>query len=102
MRTANPALNSKTFTDVAGVSVLSRAMTIQGTINKTFLMLILVLIPAAWIWNLFNSGNPQVVMPWLFGGTIGGFIVALVTIFKKQWAVVTAPLYSVLEGLAIG
>jgi uncharacterized YccA/Bax inhibitor family protein len=103
MRTANPALNSKTFTDVARISDLSRSMTIQGTVNKTLLMLILVLIPAAWTWNLFfNSGNPQVVMPWLFVGILGGFIVALVTIFNKQWAVVTAPLYSVLEGFAIG
>jgi uncharacterized YccA/Bax inhibitor family protein len=103
MRTANPALNSKTFTDIARISDLSRSMTIQGTINKTLLMLILVLIPAAWTWNLFfNTGNPAAVTPWLFGGTVGGFIVALVTIFHKEWAVVTAPLYSVLEGLAIG
>ena len=103
MRTANPALNSKTFTDIARISDLSRSMTIQGTISKTLLMLILVLIPAAWTWNLFfNTGNPAAVTPWLFGGTVGGFIVALVTIFHKEWAVVTAPLYSVLEGLAIG
>jgi uncharacterized YccA/Bax inhibitor family protein len=103
MRTANPALNSKTFTDIARISDLSQSMTIQGTINKTLLMLILVLIPAAWTWNLFfNTGNPAAVTPWLFGGTVGGFIVALVTIFHKEWAVVTAPLYSVLEGLAIG
>jgi len=103
MRTANPALNSKTFTNVARISDLSRSMTIQGTVNKTLLMLILVLIPAAWTWNLFfNSGNPATVMPWLIGGTIGGFIVALITIFNKQWAIVTAPLYSVLEGFAIG
>lgn len=78
-------------------------MTIQGTVNKILLMLILVLIPAAWTWNLFfETGDPSVVSPWLFIGIIGGFIVALVTIFKKQWAMVTAPLYSVLEGLAIG
>jgi len=101
MRTANPALNSKTFTEVARISDLSLSMTIQGTVNKTLLMLILVVIPAAWMWNLLNTGNPAV-MPLLLGGTIGGFIVALVTIFNKQWAVVTAPLYSVLEGLAIG
>jgi uncharacterized YccA/Bax inhibitor family protein len=66
-------------------------------------MLVLVLIPAVWVWNtFFTSGNPQAIMPWLYGGVIGGFIVALVTIFKKQWSPVTAPLYSVLEGLAIG
>jgi uncharacterized YccA/Bax inhibitor family protein len=101
MRTANPALNSKTFTDVARISDLSQSMTIQGTVNKTLLMLILVVIPAAWTWSLINTGSPAV-GPLLLGGIIGGFIVALITIFNKQWAIVTAPLYSVLEGLAIG
>ena len=103
MRTANPALNSKTFTDIARLSDPSGTMTIQGTVNKTLLMLILVLIAASWVWNMFfNSGNSQAIMPWLFGGIFGGFIVALITIFKKQWSPITAPLYSVLEGLALG
>ena len=103
MRTANPALNSKIFTDIARLSDPSRTMTIQGTVNKTLLMLILVLVAASWVWNMFfNSGNSQATMPWLFGGIFGGFIVALITIFKKQWSPITAPLYSVLEGLALG
>jgi uncharacterized YccA/Bax inhibitor family protein len=103
MRTANPALSAKTFTDVPRLADPARAMTVQGTVNKTLLMLILVLIPAIWVWNdFFASGSPQAIMPWLYGGVIGGFIVALVTIFKKQWSPVTAPLYSVLEGFAIG
>jgi uncharacterized YccA/Bax inhibitor family protein len=103
MRTANPALNSKTFTDIQRLSDPSLTMTIRGTVNKTLLMLILVLVPALWVWNMFfNSGNPQAIIPWLFGGTVGGFIVALTTIFKKKWSPITAPLYSVLEGLALG
>jgi uncharacterized YccA/Bax inhibitor family protein len=103
MRTANPALNAKTFTDVPRIVDPAQVMTIQGTVNKTLLMLVLVLIPAVWVWNKFFAiGNPQAIMFWLYGGVIGGFIVALVTIFKKQWSPVTAPLYSVLEGLAIG
>jgi uncharacterized YccA/Bax inhibitor family protein len=103
MRTANPALSAKTFTDVPRTVDPARVMTIQGTVNKTLLMLVLVLIPALWVWNkFFVSGNPQVIMPWLYGGVIGGFIVAMVTIFKKQWSPVTAPLYSVFEGIAIG
>ena len=103
MRTANPALRAKTFTDVPRIVDPARVMTIQGTVNKTFLMLVLVLIPAVWVWNMFfTSGNPQAIMLWLYGGVIGGFIVALVTIFKKQWSPVTAPLYAILEGLAIG
>jgi uncharacterized YccA/Bax inhibitor family protein len=103
MRTANPALNSKTFTDVARLSDPSLTMTIQGTVNKTLWLLILVLVTASWVWNMFfSSGNPEAIIPWLFGGTVGGFIVALITIFKKQWSPITAPLYSVLEGLALG
>jgi uncharacterized YccA/Bax inhibitor family protein len=103
MRTANPALSAKTFTDVPRIADPAQVMTIQGTVNKTLLMLVLVLIPALWVWNkFFASGNPQTIMLWLYGGVIGGFIVAMVTIFKKQWSPVTAPLYSVLEGFAIG
>jgi uncharacterized YccA/Bax inhibitor family protein len=103
MRTANPALNAKTFTDIARFSDPSMTMTIQGTINKTLWLLIIVLVPASWVWNMFfSSGNPEAIIPWLFGGTIGGFIVALITIFKKQWSPITAPLYSFLEGLALG
>ena len=102
MRTANPALNSKTFTGLPRTTD-ARAMTIQGTVNKTALLLLLVLFTSSWTWNLyFSAGDPAVVMPWVFGGLIGGFIVALVTVFKKQWAVLTAPIYSLLEGLALG
>jgi uncharacterized YccA/Bax inhibitor family protein len=38
----------------------------------------------------------------MFGGLLGGFVVALVTIFKKTWSAFTAPLYALLEGLALG
>jgi len=102
MRTANPALNAKTFTGFTGVDD-SRTMTIQGTANKTALLLLLVLLSSSWTWNLyFSTRDPAVVMPWVLGGLIGGFIVALVTVFMKQWAILTAPLYSLLEGLALG
>jgi uncharacterized YccA/Bax inhibitor family protein len=33
---------------------------------------------------------------------VGGFIVALVTVFKKEWSPVTAPIYALLEGLVLG
>ena len=102
MRTANPALNAKTFTGLARATD-ANAMTIQGTVNKTALLLLLVLFTSSWTWNLyFSAGDPAVVMPWVFGGLIGGFIVALVTVFKKQWALLTAPMYALLEGLALG
>jgi uncharacterized YccA/Bax inhibitor family protein len=103
MPTGNPALNARTFATLPRVADPSRVMTIQGTVNKALLMLALLLIPAVWVWQqYFATGTPQTIMPWLYIGGIGGFVVALVTIFKRQWSPVTAPLYAVLEGLAIG
>jgi uncharacterized YccA/Bax inhibitor family protein len=82
-------------------------MTIQGTVNKTGLLLLLVLLSATWIWSRFfgalePSQSLPGIAPWMFGGAIGGFVVALVTIFKKSWAGVTGPIYALLEGLFLG
>jgi uncharacterized YccA/Bax inhibitor family protein len=102
MRTANPALNAKTFTGL-GVRDESRMMTIQGTVHKTGFLLLLVLIGAWWTWKMFFAAqNPAVVYPWIMGGAIGGLVVAMVTIFKKEWAGITAPAYAVLEGFMLG
>lgn len=103
MRTANPALNDKTFRNLPAAVDLDQAMTIQGTVNKTGMMLILLVISASWTWGMFYShANPAAMYPWVIGGSIGGFAVAMITVFKKNWAGITAPLYAILEGLVLG
>lgn len=104
MRTANPALSERAFEGVGRYVDAESAMTVQGAVNKTGLLLLCVVAGAGWTWHLFFQGaaDPAIVAPWMIGGLVGGFILALVTIFKQQWAPVTAPLYSLLEGLAIG
>ena len=72
-----------------GGAVLGDSMTISGTVNKAGILLICVVATAAWSWNLFTR-SPQTALPLLAVGGIGGFIVALVTIFKKAWSPVTA------------
>ena len=99
MRTSNPALNEKAF---KGQVAYGDAMTLQGTVNKTGVLLLCVVATAAWTWGLSKSPTPEAAMPWMIGGLIGGFVVALVTIFKKTWAPITAPIYALLEGLALG
>jgi uncharacterized YccA/Bax inhibitor family protein len=99
MRTSNPALNEKAF---KGQVAIGEAMTLQGTVNKTGLLLLCVVATAAWTWGLAHSNTPEAVYPWMIGGVLGGFIVALVTIFKKTWAPITAPIYALLEGFALG
>lgn len=99
MRTANPAMKDATFTkSLPGVGT----MTLQGAVNKTIILLALVVIGAGYTWNLFFNQGAQAVQPWMIGGLIGGLVFALVTIFKARWSPVTAPVYAVLEGLFIG
>lgn len=100
MRTANPVLSEKGF---EGFAELGERMTLQGTVNKTGILLLCAMASAAWTWHLFmQSHNAAAVLPWLWIGTIGGFVCALVTTFKKEWSPVTAPVYALLEGLALG
>ena len=78
-------------------------MTIEGTINRTGILLVCVLATAFFTWSqFFASRNPAVVMPYILIGAFGGFIMAMVTIFKKEWSGVTAPIYGLLEGLFLG
>ena len=103
MRTANPALNAKTFENLPAVAGVEEMMTLQGTVNKSALLLGIVAVAAAYTWNLFfSSADQAAVLPYVLGGALGGFVVALVTVFKKTWAPVTAPLYAALEGLFLG
>lgn len=101
MRTSNPALNTKVFQgQVVG---LGEMMTLEGTVNKTGLLLLCAVATAAWTWHLFmQSHSAASVGLLLWVGLIGGFIFSLITIFKKTWAPVTAPIYALLEGLALG
>lgn len=103
MKSSNPALAIEPFRGVTYVSP-GNSMTISGTINKTFFMLALVLLPAVWVWKqLYGiNANPGAVQAWMIGGMIAGFVLSLVTIFKKEWCPVTAPLYAVAQGLFLG
>ena len=92
LRSGNPVLTKETFNTV---SSSSGKMTIEGTVNKTALSLFL-LIGTGYL--TFNPISPAII----FTCGIGGFIVAIVTVFKKQWAPITVPIYAILEALLGG
>ena len=107
-RTANPALNKNTFSGFASVSD-GQVMTLSGTVNKIAILLLLVVAAALYTWRLAfeaiasdSLSASRAIIPWMIGGGLGGFIVALVTIFKRRIAPITAPIYAVLEGLFLG
>ncbi|HLD75797.1 MAG TPA: Bax inhibitor-1/YccA family protein [Candidatus Norongarragalinales archaeon] len=102
MPSSNPVLSENTFSHFQQQQATSGSfMTIDGAVNKTALLLLLIVASAAWSWSLYLSQN-AFYMPVLLGGTILGLVLALVTIFKKEWSPVTAPLYAVFEGAALG
>ena len=92
-RSGNPALTSEVFSK--SISSYGETMTLQGTVNKTAFSLFLLRAAGSFT---FSPDYSWLIWP----GFIGGFIVAMVTIFKKTWAPVTVPIYAVLEGLALG
>jgi len=101
MRTANPALSAKAFEGYR-ISDLEERMTIQGTVNKTAILLLLVFISASYTWGKFSVDNPAAIQPWIMAGLIVGLILALITVFKKTAAPITTPLYALAEGLVLG
>ena len=97
-RSGNPTLSDATFADFENVN--QKTMTLQGTVNKVGILLALVVLGAAYTWNVyFVTGSPGALMPI---GLFGGMIFALITIFKKNWAMYTAPIYAILEGFFLG
>lgn len=105
-RTSNPTLNDKTFSQFAIESTSESTMTLQGTINKVFILLLLVVAAAYYSWTnsfrIFEGTGGSLAVPIMIGGLIGGFVLAMITVFKMNWAPYTTPFYAVFEGLFLG
>ena len=97
LRSGNPALSQKTFTNLA-VTGASR-MTLEGTVNKTILSLLLLMISGAYTFRTWIPDHGSTLM---YVGMFGGFILAMATIFKPTWAPITVPIYAILKGLSVG
>ena len=98
MRSSNPIFTTATKPGMATASTDS--MTIGGAVNKSFIMLALMLASSFYIWNdFFSSGK---ITPLLWPCLIVGFILALITVFKQTWAPYTSPIYALCEGVVLG
>jgi uncharacterized YccA/Bax inhibitor family protein len=106
-KTSNPAFGSKAFQDVVGryggaIDAADR-MTLNGTVNRTGILLVCALATAWFTWNRFlETHDPAAVGGLLMLGMFGGLITAMVTIFKQTWAPITAPIYALMQGLFLG
>ena len=101
-KSGNPTLSENRFRDTVLADVLTHenAMTLKGTLNKFGFLFLMVLGTAFYSWKEFADGGN--VVPLIWTGALGGLVVAIVLVFKKEWAPYLAPLYALLEGLFIG
>lgn len=100
MRTSNPILNEDKFKNRGLESNDRLGMTVNGTVNKTIILLLLIVASASFSWNQFSNG--QVSDTLLFGSVIGAFVLVLITSFNPKTATWIAPIYAILEGYALG
>ncbi|MCB2194581.1 MAG: Bax inhibitor-1/YccA family protein [Bacteroidetes bacterium] len=106
-RSSNPVLSKSAFNTQTYASSYTEVMSLNGTINKSIALLLLVVVGAMYTWKMFFGAvsveaGSALVSKWIMIGGIGGFVFSLITIFKKSWAYITAPIYAVLEGLFLG
>jgi uncharacterized YccA/Bax inhibitor family protein len=111
LKSKNPFLSNKSFSqptttvyNAEGKPVeiidYNNTMTIQGAVNKSFILLALLVLSASYTWWMaYNGQNPLVLG---IAGAIIGFIAVLITVFKPKTAPYLAPAYAVFEGLFIG
>lgn len=107
MRSSNPVLRESTF---QGLFAEGDRMTMNGTLAKTGLLLSLAVVTGGWTWHRFDmlaasgdmAGALAAIAPFMWGGLIVGFLLALASTFLRQWSGITAPLYAIAEGFALG
>jgi uncharacterized YccA/Bax inhibitor family protein len=99
MTSKNPLLSPNVIANAP--MVYSSPMTVQGTVNRTAILLSLVVVAATLTWSRTTGGHGDAVLLTMAGGILG-MITCLVTVFKKEWAPVSAPVYSICQGMALG
>lgn len=103
MKSSNPALNDSSFSNAKDAGIYNDIMTLEGTVTKSIYLIGMVMAAGVMGWKLMlNPSLQQYGMQVLIGGAILAFIVAMVTIFKKEMSPTTAPAYAILEGLSLG
>ena len=101
-RSRNPFMNENTFARVPRVGFGEEPMSVHGTVNKSFLLLVVMLVTALWPWSMAAAGNFQAAGGLMEIGLIVGLVLALIISFKPATAPYLAVPYAALEGVVLG
>ncbi|MGF7141518.1 Bax inhibitor-1/YccA family protein [Roseimarinus sediminis] len=108
-KTSNPLFGRNTY-GRAQVAYGEERMTLNGTINKTALVILFVFASAFYVWQKFYEiydpalpgAATSKITPFLAIGGIGGFIVAIIASFSPKRSGFLTPVYAILEGMFLG
>lgn len=100
---SNPMFKTQNFSSNGeNIALESKPMTAQGAVNKTLILLGIVVVSAIYTWFLTSNGYYDKALLFIKAGAIAGFVLAIVTAFKPQYSNMTAPAYAICEGFALG
>ena len=99
-RSGNPALSKNSFKKIdsdiqKGPVIRNELMTIKGTVDKTAISLLLMIGSGYYVYT-------EQIVSLILPGCFLGLAVAILTIFKKQYAPITVPIYALFQGLFLG
>ena len=102
-KSGNPTLSEKRFKDTVLDQIVTHenAMTVKGTLQKFGFLFLMMMATAFYSWKEVMEGGSNAQL-FIYVGAFGGLALALVLMFKKEWAPYIAPAYALLEGLFVG
>jgi uncharacterized YccA/Bax inhibitor family protein len=102
MASGNPAMNISAYRRAGQAGTPAQAMTLQGSVVKTAILLVILSVSAGFTWSIAVGVQNPLAYGLMIGGAIGGAITAFITIFFPRSSPITAPIYAALEGLFLG
>ena len=103
-KSGNPVLTKDTFNEIPKLEkIADQPMTLQGTVNKTAILLLIMFIGALYTWNVYMSTSIfGYIMPYFLIGTFGGLVLSFIMVFNQDSSPFLAPVYAGLQGLSLG
>ena len=111
-KSGNPTLNDRTFErfgqDLPGPGSYSDVqagdrMTIAGTVNKSYLLLAVIVGAGAISWHFaMAAGSAAGMAPWLIGASLIGLALAIAIVSNPRLASSLSFMYAAFEGLLLG
>lgn len=100
MENRNPVFSDNLVGNVQAVAEVP--MTVQGTLNKLLLLVCIMAVSGAAVWQQFALGFMDKVNMLMMVGLVVGLITGFAIIFKRDWAPVLTPVYAFAEGALLG